>query len=87
MTEQKPVEEVAKMVLNSSQQIAMQIAAFPVNQREIVFAAALNAIKEAADVYGLSNQQADGWIKLQMKLVREMVAEIDVGGKPEGGHA
>jgi hypothetical protein len=81
------VEAIAKQAWDSGQRMAMQIAAQPLELREAAFGLAVNAIKESAEVHGMSDSQRDGWVDLHMKLIRQMVTEIDVGGHPQGGKA
>jgi hypothetical protein len=89
MGEQNPplsIEAIAKLVADSAQQIAMQVAAFPLDGREAAFTSVAHAIKEAAEIY-FPKQQTEVLVALQMKVIREMVTEIDVGGQPQGGNA
>jgi hypothetical protein len=65
----------------------MQIAAQPLEKREWAFQKAEQAMREAAVAHGLSTGLTGSWINLQMQAVRQMVKDIDLGGRPQGGHA
>jgi hypothetical protein len=90
MSDQKTpesVEAIAKLAWDSGQRIAMQIAVLPPDQQEAAFRQSVATMREAAKVFGMSDQQRDGWIDLQMRLIQGMVAEIVSSGQPQGGNA
>ena len=80
-------DAVAKMMWDSSQRMAVHIAAQPREQRDEAFAFAERAIREPAEELSITARQRDFFLKNQMILIKQFVAQIDAGGSPQGGHA
>lgn len=83
----KNLEEVASKLWGMTQRVGMQIAAKPQEQRTKAFTVAERSLRDMAKQMGIADGQMDGFIELQMKAIRQMVTQIDVGGTPEGGNA
>jgi hypothetical protein len=81
------VQAIAKQAWGSAQKIAMQIAILPAEQRERAFKQSVGAVTQAAEVFGIWDHQRDGWITLQMNLIRAMVDQIVASGQSYGGNA
>jgi hypothetical protein len=90
MSEQKVpegVEAIAKQAWDSCHRIAMQIAGLPAEAREPALRHAEHVYRETLDQAGATAEQRDGWVKLQMALMRDIVKKIEAGGAPQGGNA
>jgi hypothetical protein len=82
-----PHDAAAKQLADMSQRVAMQIAELPFEERREGFASAKRGLREAARELGIAGRKMDGLIEILMKGMRQMVLGLDVGGKPQGGHA
>jgi hypothetical protein len=64
----------------------MRIAESPLKRAE-AFSLAEQSLRASAGEKGIAGEQMDAFIELQMKAIRQMVLDLDVGGRPEGGRA
>jgi hypothetical protein len=81
------VEAIAKQAWDSGHRIAMQIAALPASEREKAIEAAKRILGEVFDAGGATPEQRDGFIAIQIQLIRGVIQKIDAGGSPQGGRA
>ena len=65
-----------------AQRVGMQIAELPVKVRERAFAGAETCLRAAGSELGLAGQQLDSLVDLQMRAIRQIVIDLDVGGSP-----
>jgi hypothetical protein len=70
-----------------AQRVGMQIAELPINARKLAFAGAERCLRQAGNELGVVGQQLDRIVDLQMKAIRQIVADIDFSGSPQGGRA
>ena len=68
-----------------SRRIGMQIAAMPADKREARFEVAERQMCEMVTKLGIATV-GEGFVALQMQVVRETVEKIDAGGNPQGGN-
>ena len=80
-------ETIARQAWGMAQRVGMHIAGMPLEKREAALATAENSLRETAKEMGIVGDQIDGFIELQMKAIRQVITEIDVGGSPQGGRA
>ena len=81
------VEAIAKQAWDSGHRIAMQIAGLPADEREAALQHAQKVLGETADQFGATPAQRDGWVKIQMELIRGVVKKLEASGSPQGGRA
>lgn len=65
-----------------AERVGMQIAELPVEVREIAFAGTERCLREVGSERGVAIQQLDFIVNLQMRAIRQIVADIDVSGSP-----
>ena len=80
-------EAIARQAWAMAQRVAMEIAGKPSEQRQAAFAIAERSLPESAKDLGVAGDQVEAFIKVQTKAIREIVRDIDFGGRPEGGNA
>jgi hypothetical protein len=81
------VEAIAKQAWDSGHRIAMQVASLPLEQREAALQHAEKVLAETADQFSATPAQRDGWVKIQMELIRGVVKKLEASGSPQGGRA
>jgi hypothetical protein len=87
MSEKNIPEAIAKKAWDSAQRLAMQIAALPPEARQLALQVTEQTCRDTADEFGLTAEERDGWIKIQMQLIRDVVKQIEASGSPQGGRA
>jgi hypothetical protein len=90
MTDKKITEEVdaiPKPSWDAGRRIAMQIAALPLEHRELSLQLAEKAFRGAAEQRGGTPKSYDAFVKAQMDLIRSVLKDIEVSGSPQGGRA
>jgi hypothetical protein len=63
-----------------AQRVGTQIAELPVEVREVALAGAENCLREAGSELGVAGQQLDSIVGIQMRAIRQVVADLDVSG-------
>ena len=81
------IDAMARQGWAMAQRIGMRIAELPIKARELAFAGAEHCLREVGNELGVAGQQLDRVVDLQMKAIRQIVTDIDVGGSPQGGRA
>jgi len=86
--EPKSADETARHhAWGMAQRVGMYIAGLPLDKREAALAVAENSLREAGQEIGITGEQMDAFIELQMNAIRQIVSDIDVSGSPQGGRA
>jgi hypothetical protein len=80
-------EAIAQHCWSMAQRVAIQIAELPIKGREAAFAGAERCFRAAGHELGVAGPQLDSIVDLQMRAIRQIVTDLDVGGKPQGGRA
>jgi hypothetical protein len=80
-------QQLAEYTVGTIQRTAMRIAAIPAGAREDAFDAAHQAYASAMHQRGQDHVAAARWVEMVMTGVRQLVAQIDISGGGEGGHA
>ena len=80
-------DEMIDKLWDASQRIAMQIAALPLELRNEAYEATEEAMRDTAKLLDMEHHNVPKFLSLQLQLIREVVARIDLGGAPSGGHA
>jgi hypothetical protein len=70
-----------------AQRVGMRIAELPIKARELAFAGTERCLRQAGNELGVVGQQLDRIVGLQMRAIRQIVTDIDVGGNQQGGRA
>ena len=83
----KNAETIARQAWGMAQRVGMHIAGMSPEKRQAALAIAENSLRETAKEMGRTGDQTDEFIELQMKAIRQIISEIDVGGSPQGGTA
>jgi hypothetical protein len=65
-----------------AQRVGMQIAELPIKVRERAFAGAEACLREAGSELGVAGQQLESLVDLQMRAIRQIVTDVDVGESP-----
>jgi hypothetical protein len=81
------IEAIARKLWDMQQRAAVQIAEKPPELREAAFAVVERVIRDLAKEMRIVDDKVDGFVEEHMKLIRQFVTEIDVGGSPKGGRA
>ena len=81
------LDAVGRQLWNMAQRVAVQIAEKPPALREAAFAIGERAVRKLASEIRIPTEKVDEFVELQMKVIRQLVTEIDVGGSPQGGRA
>jgi hypothetical protein len=71
-------DAVARHCWTMAQRVGAQIAELPMKVRERAFAGAEICLRAAGSEIGVAGTQLDSLIDLQMRAVRQIVADIDV---------
>lgn len=80
-------DELIERLWDASQRLAMQIAAMPLELRNQAYEATEEALRDTAELLGIAPEDVNTFASVQVQLIREIVAKIDLSGKPTGGHA
>jgi hypothetical protein len=80
-------EKTAEHCWSMAQRVGSQIAELPIKVREVALAGAEHCFREAGRELGVAGQQLDRIVDLQMRAIRQIVSDIDVGGRPQRGKA
>ena len=80
------LESTARQLWDVSQRVAMQIAGLSRDRRNHAYEMTEEALRETASQL-IQPADVDKFVSLQLQLIREVVAKIDLSGKPTGGHA
>jgi len=83
----KSADESARDAWGMAQRVGMYIAGLPLDKRDAALAVAENSLREAGQETGISGEQMDAFIELQMNAIRQIVRDIDVSGSPQSGRA
>jgi hypothetical protein len=83
----KNAETIARQAWGMAQRVGMHIAGMPLEKRQAALAVAENSLRETANEMGITGDQIDRFIELQMNAIRQIITEIDAGGSPQGGRA
>jgi hypothetical protein len=75
-------DAIAYQCWGMAERVGMQIAELPVEVREIAFAGTERCLREVGSERGVAIQQLDFFVNLQMRAIRQIVADIDVSGSP-----
>jgi hypothetical protein len=70
-----------------AQRVGAQIAELPIQAREAAFAGVERCFREAGRQLGVTGPQLEGVVDIQMRAIRQIVTDTDVGGRPQGGRA
>ena len=81
------VDAITHQCRAMAQRIGMQIAELPIKVRDAAFAGAERCLRAAGSELGVAGQQLDRIVNFQMRAIRQIVADLDVGGRPQGGRA
>jgi len=81
------IDAIARHRWARAERVGMQIAELPIKVRGIAFAGVERRLREAGNELGVAGQQLERIINLQMKAIRQAVADVDVGGSSQGGRA
>jgi hypothetical protein len=74
-------ETVARHCWLMAERVGMQIAELPLEVREMAFAGAEHCIRAAGRDLGVVGPQLDSIVDLQMTAIRQIVTDIEVGGR------
>jgi hypothetical protein len=80
-------DAVAHQCWAMAERVGTQIAELPIKAREVAFAFAERSLRTAGSELGVAGQQLDSIVEIQMKAIRQIVTDIDVGGSPLTGHS
>jgi hypothetical protein len=81
------IDAIAYQCWAMAERVGMQIAELPIKMRESAFNGAERCLRVAGSERGVADQQLDRIVNLQMRAIRQIVTDIDVGGSPLGGNA
>ena len=81
------VDAITHQCRAMAQRVGMQIAELPIKVRDAAFAGAERCLRAAGSELGVAGQQLDRIVNFQMRAIRQIVADLDVGGRPQGGRA
>jgi hypothetical protein len=81
------LEQIARVMWDMMQRVAMRIASMPLEQRESGFAVTERSVTQMASQMKIADGEIDDFVKHVMGTIRHFVTEIDVGGSPQGGRA
>jgi hypothetical protein len=79
----KDFDAVTRHCWAMAQRIGTQIAELPVKVREVALAGAETCLRAAGSELGVAGQQLESLIDLQMRAIRQIVADLDVSGSPQ----
>ncbi len=74
-----------KQLWDMGQRMGMQIAAMRADKREAGLKVAEREVRELVSKLGIA-LDLDGFVALQMQVIRETVEKIDAGSSPQGGN-
>ena len=80
------IKAIADQALGMAQRVALRIAGMPLDKRESAFAIAERSLRESAKEMGVTGDQIESFIELQMKAIWQITTDIDVSGRPRGGN-
>jgi hypothetical protein len=81
------LEQIARLMWDMMQRVAMRIATMPLEQRESAFAITKLSVRKMATEMKIADGEIDTFVDNMMGAIRQFVTEIDVGGSPQGGRA
>jgi hypothetical protein len=64
-----------------AQRVGMKIAELPVKVRDAALAGTERCFREAGSEQGVGGQQLESLVDIQMRAIRQVVADIDGSGK------
>ena len=70
-----------------AQRVGTQIAELPFKVRDVAFAGTERCLRAAGIEQGVAGQQLDSIVDVQMRAIRQIVADIDVSGSRQGERA
>jgi hypothetical protein len=73
------IEKFAQQAWGATQRLGMQIAAMPRNEREAAFKKCEKVLREVLQGSKMPTQQIDGFVELQLGVIRWMVTNIKLG--------
>jgi hypothetical protein len=81
------LEQIARLMWEMMQRVAMQIAGMALDRRESAFAITELSVRKMAAEMKIADGEIDNFVNNMMGAIRQFVTEIDVGGSPQGGRA
>jgi hypothetical protein len=72
-------DTIANRGWGMAERVGMQIAELPIKVREMALAGAEHCLREAGNERGVAGQLLDRIVNLQMRAIRQIVTDIDVG--------
>jgi hypothetical protein len=70
-------EATRRQCWRMAQRVGFQIAELPLKSRDAAFASAEDCLRAAGSELGVAGQQLDSIVALQMRAIRQIVADTD----------
>jgi hypothetical protein len=74
---------VARHCWTMAQRVGAQIAELHVKVREVALAGTETCLRAAGSELGVAGPQLESLVDLQMRAIRQIVADLDVSGSPQ----